>query len=246
MLQAVIFDMGGTLLRFARPGTGSWRELELPGIRSLYRYLIEQGHPIASHEEDFVEAMFARLAEGWEQSTGGHINLRAIDWIAAGAAAHAVTLDEQALREAAHMYARPMREGLTAMPGAVETLAALREQGYRIGLISNTIWPAELHIEDLAEVGIVPYLDHMDFSGELGYWKPNPRVFQHALSKLNVAPEQAVFVGDNPREDVLGAQGVGMRTVWQRSAEFPLGNVRPDATIETLAELPAILQHWRA
>src|SRR5919201_1114330 len=104
--------MGGTLLRFRRPG-----------IRGIYRYLIDQGHPIASHEDDFVEAMFARLAEGWEQSTGGHINLRAVDLIAAGAADHAVTLDEQALREAARMYARPMREGLTAMPGAAETLA---------------------------------------------------------------------------------------------------------------------------
>lgn len=246
MIKAVIFDMGGTLLRFARPGSGSWRELETPGIRSLYRYLIEQGHPIVSHEEDFVEAMFARLAEGWEQSTGGHINLRAVDWIAAGAADHAVTLDEQALREAAHMYARPMREGLAVMPGAIETLAALREQGYGIGLISNTIWPAELHMEDLAELGVLAHLDHIDFSGELGYWKPNPHVFLHALSKLDVAPEQAVFVGDNPREDILGAQGVGMRAIWQRSVEFPLGEIQPDATIESLAELPAILQRWHA
>jgi putative hydrolase of the HAD superfamily len=244
MLQAVIFDMGGTLLRFARPGTGSWRELESPGIRSIYRYLIDQGHPIASHEDDFVEAMFARLAEGWEQSTGGHINLRAIDWIAAAAAAHAITLDEQALRVAAHLYARPMREGLQAMPGAVEALATLHEQGYRIGLISNTIWPAELHMEDLVELGIMPYLDHMDFSGELGYWKPNPRVFQHTLSKLNIAAQHAVFVGDNPREDVLGAQAVGMRAIWQQSAEFSLGDVQPDATIETLAELPALIQRW--
>jgi HAD superfamily hydrolase (TIGR01509 family) len=246
VIQAVLFDMGGTLLRFARPGSGSWRELETPGIRSLYRYLIDQGHPIASHEEAFVEAMFARLAEGWEQSTGGHINLRAVDWIAAGAAEHAVTLDEQALREAAHMYARPMRAGLTPMPGAAETLAALREQGYRLGMISNTIWPAELHMEDLAELGLLAHLDHIDFSGELGYWKPNPRVFLHALSKLSVAPEHAVFVGDSPREDILGAQAVGMRAVWQRSAEFPLGAVVPDATIETLADLPAILQRWQA
>jgi hypothetical protein len=36
-----------------------------------------------------------------------------------------------------------------------------------------------------------------------------------------------------------------MRAIWQRSAEFSLGDVRPDATIETLAELPAILQQWR-
>jgi putative hydrolase of the HAD superfamily len=245
VIKAVIFDMGGTLLRFARPGSGSWRELETPGIRSLYRYLIDQGHPIASHEEAFVEAMFARLAEGWEQSTGGHINLRAVDWIAAGAADHAVTLDEQALREDAHNYARPMRVGLAPMPGAVETLAALREQGYHTGMISNTIWPAELHMEDLAELGLLTYIDHMDFSGELGYWKPNAHIFLHALAKLDTAPEHAVFVGDNPREDILGAQGVGMRAIWQRSAEFPLGDVQPDATIEALTELPAILQRWR-
>src|SRR5947207_10209025 len=114
--------MGGTLLRFMRPGSGSWRELETPGIRGIYRYLVDQGHPIASHEDDFVEAMFARLAEGWEQSTGGHINLRAVDWIAAGIADHALTLDEAALIEAARMYARPMRQGVSATTGAVETL----------------------------------------------------------------------------------------------------------------------------
>ena len=68
--------------------------IETPGIRGIYRYLVEQGHPITAHEEDFVEAMFARLAEGWDQSTGGHINLRAVEWIAAGAAHHALTLDE--------------------------------------------------------------------------------------------------------------------------------------------------------
>jgi putative hydrolase of the HAD superfamily len=246
VIRAVIFDMGGTLLRFARPGSGSWRELETPGIRGIYRYLIDQGHPIASHEDDFVEAMFARLAEGWEQSTGGHINLRAVDWIAAGAADHAVTLDEQALREAAHMYARPMREGLTATPGAAETLAALREQGYRVGMISNTIWPAELHIEDLAELGILTYLEHMDFSGELGFWKPNSQIFHHTLSKLDVAPEEAVFVGDSPHDDIVGAQGVGMRAIWMRSADFPLGDVQPDALIDALPELHPILQRWRA
>jgi HAD superfamily hydrolase (TIGR01549 family) len=245
VIRAIIFDMGGTLLRFRRPGSGSWRELETPGIRGIYRYLIDQGHPIASHEDDFVEAMFARLAEGWEQSTGGHINLRAVDWIASGAADHAVTLDEQVLREAARMYAQPMREGLNPMPGAVETLATLREQGYRIGMISNTIWPAELHIEDLAELGLLPYLEHMDFSGEIGFWKPNPRIFQHALHKLEVGSEEAVFVGDNPREDIGGAQGVGMRGIWMRSVEFPLGDARPDATIEALAELPPIIERWR-
>ena len=245
MIQAVIFDMGGTLLRFARPGNGSWRELEDPGIRGVYRYLIEQGHPIGGHEDDFVEAMFARLAEGWQQSTGGQISLRAVDWIAAGVADHALTLDEAALLAAARMYALPMRAGIQAAPGAAETLAALRERGYRIGLISNTIWPAELHLEDLEQIGVLPLIDHLTFSGELGMWKPSPQIFQHALQALGATPGEAIFVGDNPREDIRGAQGAGMRAIWVRSREFPLGDAQPDAIVGELPELLAILDAWR-
>jgi hypothetical protein len=85
MIRAVIFDMGGTLLRYVRPGNGAWREFEERGIRGLYRYLVAQGHPMTAGEEAFVAHMFERLAQGWEQATGGHINLRAVDWIATGA-----------------------------------------------------------------------------------------------------------------------------------------------------------------
>ncbi len=175
MIRAVIFDMGGTLLRFRLPDTSTWRESEEPGIRGIYQYLVEQGHPLTAHEDAFVDVMFNRLAEGWEQSTGGHITLRAVDWIAAGANHHALTLDEAALLEAARRYAKPMRESLRVMPGVETTLATLQEQGYRIGLISNTIWPAELHLEDLAELGVLSYFEHTIFSGDAGVWKPHAR-----------------------------------------------------------------------
>lgn len=245
MTKAVIFDMGGTLMRFVRPGNGTWRELEDAGIRGIYQYLVEQGHPITSQEDEFVEAMFGRLAQGWEQATGGQINLRAAEWIAAGAAEHAVTLNEAALVEAARRYAQPLRAGVTAASGAVETLAELKARGYRIGLISNTIWPAEIHLEDLAEIGVLPYLEHMIFSGDLGLWKPTPQVFEHALAALGAGAAEAVFVGDSPREDIRGAQGVGMRAVWVSSTEHPLGSVRPDAIVETLPELLPILERWQ-
>lgn len=244
MARTVIFDMGNTLMSFVRPGNGTWREFEDPGIRGVYQYLIDQGHPIHSHEDDFVEAMFTRLAEGWAQSTGGQINLRAIDWIAAGVADHALTLDEAALVEAARHYARPLRQGVSATPGTVATLEQLRAHGYRIGLISNTIWPAELHLEDLEAIGVLPFIEHPIFSGELGIWKPSAQIFQHALELLGARPEQAVFVGDNPHEDIVGAQSVGMRAVWMRNHGFALGDVRPDATIDTLPELIAWLERW--
>lgn len=246
MIRAVICDMGSTLLKYVRPGNGTWREFEAPGIRGVYRYLVEQGHPIPSHEDEFVEAMFLRLAEGWQQATGGHINLRAVDWIAAGTAQHNLSLDEAALLSATRHYAYALREGVVATPGAAETLAELRGRGLRTGLISNTIWPGELHTEDLAALGILPHLEHLLFSGDFGVWKPRPEIFRHMLDQLGVGPEEAIFVGDSPREDIVGAQGVGMRAVWMRTIEFPLGDVQPDAIISALPELPPILDRWQA
>jgi putative hydrolase of the HAD superfamily len=246
MIRAVIFDMGDTLMQFARPGGGTWREFEEPGIRGVYQYLVEQGHPLTALEDEFVEVMFARLAEGWEQATGGQVNLRAYDWLAQGAAHHALAPDEATLAEAVRQYARPMREDVRAKPGAVELLETLRARGYRVGLISNTIWPGELHLEDLAAIGVLPFLEHTIFSGDLGIWKPNPAIFEHMLSALEVAPAEAVFVGDSPRDDIAGAQRVGMRGVWVGSREFPLGDVRPDATIGHLSELLPLVEQWSA
>jgi putative hydrolase of the HAD superfamily len=244
MIRAVVFDMGGTLLRFARTGDGTWREWEERGLRSLYRYLVDQGHPLEGYEEAFVDALFHRLAEGWAQATGGQINMRAVDWIAATAEQHQLTLNEQTLMEAVRHYARPLREGVSATAGARAALEMLRDGGKRSGLISNTIWPAELHIEDLDELGLLPFLEEMLFSGDFGIWKPRPEIFLHMLERLEVAPAEAVFVGDNPREDIAAAQAVGMRAVWVGSDEFPLAGVQPDAIVRRLDELPAIVAQW--
>src|SRR5579859_2294028 len=190
--------------------------------------------------------MFERLAEGWAQATGGTVNLRAVDWIARSASAHNLTLDEATLLEAARRYAIPMRNTLAPMPDVVPTLVTLREQGYLIGMISNTIWPAELHLEDLAAVGVLPYLDHTIFSGEAGLWKPNRVVFEHALAAMGVRPAEAIFVGDNPREDIQGAQRAGMRAVWMHNTEFPLTeSIHPDARIHALPELLSVLARWQ-
>jgi putative hydrolase of the HAD superfamily len=242
-IRAVIFDMGETLLRFQRPGGRTWREFEAPGIRGVYRYLVEEGHPIEAAEEPFVEAMFARLSEGWQQATGAGANFRASDWIAAAAAEHRLSLSDAALLEAVRRYARPLAEGVTAAPGARETLTALRERGIRTGLISNTIWPGELHMSDLDAHALLEHLEHLVFSGDAGLWKPNPAIFHHVLDALGVPAEDAVFVGDSPREDIVGAQRAGMRAVWVRSREFALGAVAPDAVIEDVSELlPALEQ----
>jgi len=72
--------------------------------------------------------------------------------------------------------------------------------------------------------------DFAVFSSEVGFRKPDPRIFERALEALGVAPENALFVGDRLYEDVRGAGELGMTTVqalWFRADEHPDG-AEPD------------------
>ena len=134
---------------------------------------------------------------------------------------------------------------LSTEPDVMATLEALRSAGYRMGLVSNMTLMAELMRRDLDRVGLLTYLDVTVFSSETGVRKPDPRIFREALTRLEADPTETVFVGDRLLDDVTGAQGVGMRAVHTRQfriEEDP--TVQPDATIERLSELPAVLESW--
>ena len=66
------------------------------------------------------------------------------------------------------------------------------------------------------------------------------------LEELDLSPQEAVYVGDNPFDDVKGAKGVGMGTVWinRYGKELDDGLPSPDYQIESLADLPQILERW--
>lgn len=101
-------------------------------------------------------------------------------------------------------------------------LEALRERGLSLGLVSNAFDPPGLLHDDLARLGIAERLDVAVFSSEVGRRKPHPAIFERALERLGVAPEEAVFVGDRLDEDVGGASRLGMKTVlalWFRADE---------------------------
>jgi putative hydrolase of the HAD superfamily len=76
--------------------------------------------------------------------------------------------------------------------------------------------------------------------------KPHPSIYRHALDKLDVAPAEAVFVGDKLKVDVAGPQKMGMHAVLVRSpfrAESD-PEITPDAMVDTIAELPALIATW--
>jgi putative hydrolase of the HAD superfamily len=122
----------------------------------------------------------------------------------------------------------------------LQVMKSLKERGLRLGLVSNAHFLPELMREDIARLGVAPYLDEAVFSAEIGVRKPDPAIFRRVLGELGVAPEEAIFVGDRVRDDIAGAKNLGMRAVLthQFRQEDSAGAVfQPDLVIDALAEI---------
>ncbi|PYN45293.1 MAG: hypothetical protein DME00_22620 [Candidatus Rokuibacteriota bacterium] len=95
-------------------------------------------------------------------------------------------------------------------PQAPESLALVRRSGARAAAISNSNGSVA---SVLAAVGLGPYLDFVVDSGEVGIEKPDPRIFELALARADVAPAEAAYIGDFYSIDVKGATAAGLRAV---------------------------------
>jgi putative hydrolase of the HAD superfamily len=243
MISAVVFDLGGTLLDF-NPDRLPWLEWERAGLASAYAYLIAQGYGIA--EQELVTHFLHRLPVRWERAIQGGENLRLGEALRETCAACGVAPTAEEVKEAVAHYIAPLDARVVPFDDTVETLETLRAHHYRLGLVSNTMWPAKYHRQELERFGIGRYFDHTVFSSEIGTWKPQPGIYLCSLRALNVAAGEAVFVGDMPAHDIVGAKEVGMRAVYRRNAAFLPEGIVPDAVIERLSELPRLIERWQA
>lgn len=125
----------------------------------------------------------------------------------------------QKLDVAEHLWERTHEEcerafvdpaNFTIFPEVHDALATLRADGYRLAILSNWSW----HLETLCKtLALDQYFEEIIISSRVGYSKPHRAIFEHALSRMNVAPTAAIHVGDNPIADVGGARGVGITPV---------------------------------
>ena len=123
-----------------------------------------------------------------------------------------------------------------AREGAVDTLLQLRERRVLLGIVTN----GHAHIQraKIEVLGLARHVDCVVVSGELGYHKPDARVFLKALEALDCASGDAWFVGDHPRNDILGALGAGLRPVWLTGVHpWPAELLQPETSISALTDL---------
>ncbi|UOQ48651.1 HAD family hydrolase [Gracilibacillus caseinilyticus] len=121
-------------------------------------------------------------------------------------------------------------------PHLKEALEILKQKGFALGMISNG--KGQFQMDNIKALGIEPYFNTILISEWEGMKKPDPRIFQKALQQLHVQPQQGVFVGDHPENDVLAAQRIGMQAIWKKDKGWK--NCSADWTVDDLKEILSI------
>lgn len=116
-------------------------------------------------------------------------------------------------------YDRCFPANTLLFPDSIDTLTELRRRGYRLGIITNGSRLMQNRKLDVS--GLRPLLDVAMVSGDEGVHKPDPELFLRAAARLCAAPENCVYVGDHPVNDVQGALTAGMRAVFLDAGFFP-------------------------
>lgn len=198
-VRAVLFDFDDTLQNRRAAFFAAAQEL-------LRRYM--------PHLSDAVIDERARIM--LEENAGGYVNYPVYfqtmydrwEWVG-------VDSPEALHREYLHCFP----SHTTLFDDTVDTLRTLRRRGYLTGIITNG--SRLLQNRKLDVSGLRPLLDISVVSGDEGVHKPDPELFRRAAARLCLAPEQCVYVGDHPVNDIQGAQSAGMRTVFLNAGNFP-------------------------
>ena len=135
----------------------------------------------------------------------------------------------------------------TPVPGAFTAVRWCKSKGLAVVLVTNTLSRGDDEVwEDWRRFELADAIDHVVSSHSLGWQKPHRRIFERALELANVRADEAAMVGDRLLADIWGAKRMGMRAVLRRTKadDQAAVDVRPDATIDDLTELPAVLSAW--
>jgi putative hydrolase of the HAD superfamily len=229
-VDAVIFDWGGTLT--------PWRTID---AAQEWRTLAEVAAP--GRVDEVTRALVQASTQVWARSRDEH---------------RSATIEEICMLaglpyDLAHWdgYREFWEHATFIDPDAPPLFEALRADGVKVGVLSNTLWPAAWHEEIFVRDGVFDLIDGAVYTSTIAWTKPAPQAFQAAMAAVGATdPGACVFVGDRLFDDIHGAHTAGMRTVYLPHSDIPQEQIghtlgEPDAVVHRLSEILSVIAAWR-
>ena len=236
--KLVLFDLGGTLINYDNK---SWQELGKLGCIEGARFIRET----LNFDLD-VEELNSRLHNAVDRmiksQDHSEIEIDLVELIGVILENLGVKVSDGLPLKFIEAYYKPIREQITLLPYTREILSKIKAAGMKIGLVSNTIFPADYHRTEMRQFGLYDYFDFVLFSSEEKIRKPGKEIYHRALKLGNAKAVDTIFVGDRLVEDVGGPQSVGIKGILRyMEARDYTADIRPYETIHHLRELENII-----
>jgi len=238
-LEAVLFDYGHTLISFdERPHSALMGAYEK--VNELLRATLKEDVPAANVLIERVsKAVDEEIQRDYAAGREEEVEIAAIyDTALRGLG---LTVEPRLVERVMELEQEGWLGSVHVGPDVHRTLEYLRDNGLRLGLVSNAAYLPRLMTQQLAALGLKSYFDGLTFSSEVGVRKPSPKIYTDALDKVRVRPSRALFIGDRIKEDVQGPQSLGMLAVLTREFRQEDDAGVADFVIQRLGELPAII-----
>jgi putative hydrolase of the HAD superfamily len=238
-IRAVLLDFGHTLVNYEADEAAL-----LQSYREIHAFLDLAGVSREPIPDDLMLRIFRRLTEVITRSyLDGQ--LEELDCLALydDAFRHlGYELDRTLLHTVLELDHRALASQFEVPQRSLEAIQALRERGYRVGLVSNATPTGKVMRHDLEVLGLAELIDAAAYSSEVGFRKPHPRIYLTVTEALGFQPAECLFVGDRVKEDIVGSQALGMQAVLSHEfrQEEP-GEAAPLAIIRQLPELLDLL-----
>lgn len=234
-IEAVLFDLGETLLNFGKlDRTTLFNE----ALSRSYAYLQELAQPVGSmraYRRVHIWGIRWHLFKSW--LTGDDFN--SLELLKAFGKKRGFTLSQQQWEELNWRWYAGLSQLGAVEPGTADVLRQLRRMGLKLGLLSNTFVHKSSLERHLQHERLLDLLPVRVYSYEFRYRKPDVRIFLDAAEKMGIPAQQTVYVGDRMDNDVRGALAAGMIPILKRAYTNTDKAIPADIEqIVSLAELP--------
>ena len=230
-IKHILFDLGGTLMH----AKNDWAEIYAQADEALVNKLNEYDIQLASKVfRERLKEYYNQRDKDFQETTYHFVLrelLKELDY---------AEIAESVLRSALDAMYAVTQTNWQLEKDTIEILQLLKSNQYHLGIFSNA--GDDKDVQQLIEnFGIRSYFDFVLTSAACYYRKPHARAFEISLAQWNIAPDEAVMIGDSLSADIIGAKELHMKTIWiTRRAQLnkdEMQRIKPDFSLRKLTEL---------